>query len=953
VCGRSVRGYAGWVLAKLLGIRREDRRDTAVGFATLVAILTAHAMLETARDALFLEKLPASYLPLAYIAIAALALVQSKLNQKASARFSRRKLLSLSLIGGAVITALFWQLSASGGSWVLGALYVWTGLLATVVVVQFWLQLGEVLQVDQAKRVFAIIGAGGLVGATLGSLIASGLLTLLADARMLLLVSAVFFAFAAVLPLGFGKAAVEKPTRRRGAAAPPAKNTLRMIKNDVYLRRLLWMVLIGAVLVTGVDYLFKATVATHVAKASLGSFFARYYAVVNSVALVVQLLLARRIVSKLHVNGALLVLPLLLLLGSIGFVLTLGLLPALLLKGGDGALRHSVHRTASEILYLPLQRQVRERFKGFAAAVGQRGGQALASLLILAATALSAQPRHLGYALVVLGIMWVGCLLGLKPYFLELFRKELRAGTLDTDVDIPELDLASFQLLVQSLSAEDDAEVLAALDMFESYGKTAMVPALILYHPAREVVLRAFEMFARSERQDVRRLVGRLLSHDDPEIRAAAVRSVSAIAPEEELLRKFCMNDDSPAVRCTALVGLVAAGMCADQEANRMLRNMASGRCGETRKALAKALRHLPVERFSWVAIELAAVQEPGLLVEVIRSMGSAPHESYIPKLIELLAERQHRAEARNALLATGEPAFEQLVEALNDNERPQRLRRHLPRSISRFGSHDAARVLQDALLHERDQSVVFKILRGLGRMRAIDPSLPIDREALLDLARQTLEQAVTTLHWRLTACRIVTCQQGARSPAAELLIAFLDEKEQVEIQHVFRLLHIIEPRQEFRIIYDGLRSADRKARASSLELLSHLVPSPLREGILAMVDDVTPRERQAQAKAFFDPPGRERVNEVIAQVEASSDEQQAQRALGLLYADTLREMLREPSKALRSLVAYHVAELGLEELRAQVIGASKSRSDVLRDIASSALDAFELAPTPELSGAS
>ena len=68
------------MFAKLLGIRREDRRDTMVAFCTLAVILAAHSMLETARDTLFLTKLPANYLPLAYIGIAGLALIVSKIN---------------------------------------------------------------------------------------------------------------------------------------------------------------------------------------------------------------------------------------------------------------------------------------------------------------------------------------------------------------------------------------------------------------------------------------------------------------------------------------------------------------------------------------------------------------------------------------------------------------------------------------------------------------------------------------------------------------------------------------------------------------------------------------------------------------------------------------------------------------------------------------------------------
>src|SRR5690606_3790255 len=109
----------------------------------------------------------------------------------------------------------------------------------------------------------------------------------------------------------------------------------------------------------------------------------------------------------------------------------------------------------------------------------------------------------IGVGLVVLALVWVAVMRGMEGHYLELFRRQLRAGTLEKEVDVTDLDLTAFELLVQALSAEDDLEVLATLDLFESYGKTDLVPALILYHPSRDVVLRAFEMFARSERADV------------------------------------------------------------------------------------------------------------------------------------------------------------------------------------------------------------------------------------------------------------------------------------------------------------------------------------------------------------------------------------------------------------------------------------------------------------------
>lgn len=67
LCCRSELTYVCLVFSRLLTIRTEDRRATRVAFLTLFGLLAGHAMLETARDALFLAKLPASQLPWAYL----------------------------------------------------------------------------------------------------------------------------------------------------------------------------------------------------------------------------------------------------------------------------------------------------------------------------------------------------------------------------------------------------------------------------------------------------------------------------------------------------------------------------------------------------------------------------------------------------------------------------------------------------------------------------------------------------------------------------------------------------------------------------------------------------------------------------------------------------------------------------------------------------------------------
>ena len=98
-----------------------------------------------------------------------------------------------------------------------------------------------------------------------------------------------------------------------------------------------------------------------------------------------------RLLARWGVGGALTVLPLMLVASAAGFVATGALIAILALKLGDGALRHSLHRVGSEILYLPVPSAIRDGWKLVADAIGQRGGQALAALIVFASASSDAR----------------------------------------------------------------------------------------------------------------------------------------------------------------------------------------------------------------------------------------------------------------------------------------------------------------------------------------------------------------------------------------------------------------------------------------------------------------------------------------------------------------------------------------------------------------------------------
>jgi ATP/ADP translocase len=869
----------------LTRIRPEERRGTAAAFFTLFGILAAHTVLETARDALFLARLPASQLPWVYLIIAAVAVAVSQ------GPFARRRAgsygLTVLLLGCAAVTFAFWLTRAWRSPAALYALYVWTGLVGSLAVLQFWIVVGDLYTVTQAKRIYGLLGTGSLLGAVAGAG-AARLLAERAQAPVLILAAAITMAVTAIGPSLALKGAGESSGAPSPRGATSIVQAAQLLRGQPYVRGLAGLVLISTIALTLGDYVFKSAVARHVPSDQLGEFFATVYVILNLLALGAQLVLTDWLFRRLGLHRALWALPILLFMGAAGVALGGGLGAALLLKGADGTLRNSVHRTGSELLFLPLPDALRSRTKPLIDLVGQRGGQALASLLILSEVVLNRGDTVLAAASAALSLVWIAWTADLKSHYLNLFRVALREGTIQPSADLPPLDLGSLEMLFSALNSAEDAEVLAALDLLADEGRTRLIPALVLYHPSRAVVLRALDLFALDGRSDFLPVADRLLSHADAEVRAAALRARTRVKADEALLRA-ADDDPSPLVRATALVGLVSGGW-ASAEARKMLHDVVEGHSSEARAALARAIREQPGAVFEDTLLRLAEVPQTEVQVQAALAMADVRSERFFPALLPLLAQREVRQASRAALVSGGEKALAFLDHALWDDTLPQEIRRHLPRTITLFEAGPAAAVLQGHLMGETDGMVRFKILRGLNRL-AGHPGVELDVAVLRRAIEGTLEAAFRLVHWRTVLERAAVVDKARATRGHELLVGLLRDKEAHALERIFRLLSMQYGGDDFKRIYRGLRRPSAKVKAGSRELLENLVAPPLRQPLLALVDDAPDAERLQRAAPLYVP-------------------------RPLAYEELLGLILEQPGESLRCIAAYHVGELGLVNLR-------------------------------------
>src|SRR5262249_25412726 len=146
--------------------------------------------------------------------------------------------------------------------------------------------------------------------------------------------------------------------------------------------------------------------------------------------------------------------------------------------------------------------------------------------------------------------------------------------------------------------------------LLEQAGRDRLVPALILYHPSESVVVRALEIFSRAHRNNVLAIVDRLLDHPSPRIRAAALAARSMLDPDPQPLLLRASTDESPEVRATITVNLIASGQIIGDDAKERLRSILRHGAVHTKIALAEAIAGRGAHGFADALIGLAGDDE-------------------------------------------------------------------------------------------------------------------------------------------------------------------------------------------------------------------------------------------------------------------------------------------------------------------------------------------------------
>ncbi len=348
-------------------LRPGEGRSVVAFFTYALLMMLSYYILKTIREPLLLTGSSAEMKSYAYATIALLLLFIIPLYGLVFRHTGKQQLTRFITIFFLVNLVVFFLLGRAGVD-IAFAYYVWVGIFNVMITAQFWAFAADSYNVKSGKRLFPVI----MVGAALGGLAAprmSGDLFPTLGPWLLLLLAAVLLAL--TIPcVGWARNAVPPGSRSHGSLpnAPEHGGVFggfSLVFTDRYLFLLALLILLLNWVNTTGEYILAEVVVRHadalvaanpgiVKSEFIASFYGKFFFWVNLLTFFVQVFLVARITRWIGLRGAVLVLPVITLIGY-GLVAFIPIFSIIrIVKVMENSTDYSLMNTTRHALYLPL-----------------------------------------------------------------------------------------------------------------------------------------------------------------------------------------------------------------------------------------------------------------------------------------------------------------------------------------------------------------------------------------------------------------------------------------------------------------------------------------------------------------------------------------------------------------------------------------------------------------------
>ena len=811
--------------------------------------------LKTAADSLFLSQFDAKRLPYVDLAITALVGLVVGFYLRLSNRVSQGRLILWTQVFLILNLLSLWYLLSREVFGAAAVLYVWVGVFTVLIPSQVWSLAGTIFDTRQAKRLFSLVGAGGILGAALGGQFASHVGPRIGTENLLLATLGFVAASSLIVSALIGEC--RKPLGRAAAGSASGASfgeSFRLIRSTRYLTLIAAGLFFSTVVGTLVKYQFKAVVQVHFADdpQQMTVFFGDFHGFIAVLSFLLHMLFTGRLLRWAGLGLSLFILPLSLLGGAAALLLSSSLAAAVFARGCDQGFRHSVDRSSIELLYVPLAANVRAQVKSFLDMIVSRSADGLASvILVLLLSVLGLELQQVGLVSVLLILPWLLLVWQLRGEYRANLRQSIERKDINAEALLNRM--AESAQLEETLRGSGPRAIETAVDWMQFSGVTAGQAQLasLLKHESGAIRRKAMAAVVANETAGCENDVLRFLELEDGvDSRWQALEYLGSqdIAKSRAALTTLLDSEDHN-LAATAAARLLRYSGPERERAEEVFRGYiraSETAASETRETAARLLGF--ASDFDGWASDLARFlgdKDARVVRAALKSAALLKPWDEIPRLVATLADHRFRREARAALAAFDESILDTLIQAIEDATIEIAARRRIPRIVSTIGGRKSAELLLNRL-PRLDRVAGFQVVRALSRIRTAEPRLHFNHQTVSAILGEELRHYYQE----------VTLIEAVPRESAQLGVRFLRramrERLNQRLDWVFHLLGLIYPQKEILDAHYRIGSGRPELRSNAVEFLDSRLTNPLRQMFLPLLDDLSPQRLIDTGRTLF-----------------------------------------------------------------------------------------------------
>lgn len=868
-------------IKKVLNIRDGEVLKVFLMFSYIFLTIASLVMLKPIRNSLFLIKFGIHQLPYVYILCAITAMLFIHIYSKYSQKLRLNFLIYYTHLFFTLLIVLFWLLlhfKVQAG-WFLYAFFIYVALFGVVSTSQFWLLANYVFNAREAKRLFSLIGAGGISGGIFGGY-SDKIFAPFIGTDNLLLFCIVFWVICIYILKKVWKQSARFNYResvkqqKRISERQKSTNPLKIILRYQYLTYIAILVAIAALVSAIVDFQYAYIASDAIRdKDELTAFFGFWLSNLSLLSLGIQFFFTARILRQFGVIASIFLLPLAILGGATTILIVPALWSGILIKVGEGAFKQSVNKAGMELLYLPVPSIKKNQAKSFIdVTVDSLATGAAGFFLILFANQLGLSVQQLSLLVFVLIGLWLYLILKVRREYINSFRMAVEKRMINIEEqNINMNDASVLNYFINILQGDNKRQIQYGLQLLTDVQNDSLQPVLksLLKNKSADIRLSALRILAKYKNVDLEDYIPSLLNDLDYCVRAEAVKYLIKNSSKKKELITNLLDQDNFQKKISVLLG-ISLLFSEDNElkniinikniVDNLMLESAETELSEAEKIqiklqLAQILGILKEPVFNNFILNYLYDGQMEVVKEAIKSAGKTQIPVFIDPLVKLFEQKEFRRYIHEALVSYGENLFAHIEKYLQDEEISLRIRANIIRVLSMIGSQTSVNLLQK-YMNVPEAHIRFKYISALNKLRAKFPDLSFDSKLVEEEISKEINCYKLFLNYHKIEYDITAIENGSKQDikkARLLLINALEEQLDKSLERIFRLLGLKYLPKDLFHAYLGIKSKHTLRRANAIELLDNILDQKHKEFLIPVLEDYPLTGMQKKSKTNRD----------------------------------------------------------------------------------------------------